>query len=340
MPVNGYAVNKAKVSAENFINFLIATPVNATAMEAQRTNPIGSLEPFHDAYTRLLHRLEPSSEALWLEVKPAVKMGSGLLIIDDTVLDKPYARKMDLVQHMWSGKHHAVVKGINLVTMLWTDGDRQLPCDYRIYDKPNDGKSKNDHFGDLVDVANERGFHPEYVLFDGWYSSLVNLRKIAGLGWLWLTRLKHNRRVNPDRSGNRPIIACEISATGTVVHLENYGMVKVFRIISKDGTAEHWATNDLEMDELKRVELAEASWKIEEYHRGIKQVTNVEGCQCRKANAQRAHIGLALRAFLVFEKYCFHTGYNWVSTKARIFQEAVRAFRTNPWFCAAKPSIA
>ena len=108
-------------------------------------------------------------------------------------------------------------------------------------------------------------------------------------------------------------------------------MVKVFRIISKDGTAEHWATNDLEMDELGRLKLAEASWKIEEYHRGLKQVTNVEGCQCRKAQAQRSHIGLALRAFLVFERYCFRTGYNWGATKAKIFQGAVRAFRTNPW---------
>jgi hypothetical protein len=49
----------------------------------------------------------------------------------------------------------------------------------------------------------------------------------------------------------------------------------MFRIISKDKTAEHWATNDLEMDELGRFKLAETSWKIEEYRRGLKQVTNV-----------------------------------------------------------------
>lgn len=325
------AVNKPRVTAEDFIHFLVATPVNATAIEAQRTNPVGPAEPSHDAYTRLLHRLEPSNDTLWLEVKAEVRLNSGVLVLDDTVLDKPYARKMDLVHHMWSGKHHAVVKGIDLLTLLWTDGERHLPCDYRIYDKPNDGKTKNDHFGDLIDTAKERGFQPEYVLFDGWYSSLVNLKRIDAVGWRWLTRLKHNRRVNPDRTGNRPVGECDIAATGTVVHLENYGMVKVFRIISKDGTAEHWATNDLEMDDLGRLRLAEASWKIEEYHRGLKQVTNVEGCQCRKAQAQRSHIGLALRAFLVFERFCFRTGYNWGATKARIFQEAVRAFRANPW---------
>ena len=62
-------MNKPKVSAENFIDFLAATPVNATAMEAQRTNPVGSGELSHDTYTRLNHRLEPSSDSLWLEVK-------------------------------------------------------------------------------------------------------------------------------------------------------------------------------------------------------------------------------------------------------------------------------
>lgn len=46
---------------------------------------------------------------------------------------------------------------------------------------------------------------------------------------------------------------------------------------------------------------------------------------------QRSHIELALRAFLVFERFCFRTGYNWGATNAKIFQEAVRAFRTNLW---------
>ena len=154
-------------------------------------------------------------------------MTSGVLVLDDTVLYKPYERKMDLVHHMWSGKHHAVVKGIDLLTLLWTDGERHLPCDYLIYGKPNDGKTKNDHFGGLIDMAKKCGFQREYVLFDVCYSSVMNLKKIDSVGWRWLTRLKHNRRVNPDRTRNRPVADCDIAPTGTVVHLENYGMVKV-----------------------------------------------------------------------------------------------------------------
>jgi putative transposase len=133
------------------------------AMEAQRTNPVGSGEPSHDAYTRLLHRLEPTYVALWLEVKAEVCLTSGVLVLDDTVLDKPSARKMDLVHRMWSGKRHAVAKGIDLLTFLWTDGERHLPYDYLLYDKPNNGKTKNDHFGDLIYTVKESGFQIDAV---------------------------------------------------------------------------------------------------------------------------------------------------------------------------------
>ena len=45
-----------------------------------------------------------------------------MLVLDGTTLDKPHARKMELVTRHWSGKHGRVVRGINLLTMLWTDG--------------------------------------------------------------------------------------------------------------------------------------------------------------------------------------------------------------------------
>lgn len=149
-------MSQPKVVDSQFIDFLIATPSQATATEAQRTQPDSANPAAHDAYTRPLHRLEPASDALWLEAQPEVRRTSGVLALDDTVLDKPYARKMDSVHHMWSGKHHRVVKGINLLTLLWSDGDRHVPCDYRIYDKPNDQKTKDDHFGYLWSLGSMR----------------------------------------------------------------------------------------------------------------------------------------------------------------------------------------
>ena len=215
---------------------------------------------------------------------------------------------MDLVTLHWSGKHHAVVRGINLVTLPWTDGDRHIPCDYRLYDGAKDGPTKNDHFAAMLRAAQERGFEPSCVAFDGWYSGLDNLKLIRSLGWRWLTRLKVNRRVNLDRQGIKAVGEPAIAHGGTVVHLEGYGLIRVFRIVSRDGDTEPWATDDLAMDELTRLALAERTWALENDHRGLKQCCGVERCQARAGRAQRNHIGMAIRAFLRLERHFYVTG--------------------------------
>jgi hypothetical protein len=323
-------MNAPKCQPEDYIDFLIATPKACSATEAARVQPPQPRPAAHDAFTRLLHRLEPDPETLWAEARPQVDLTSGVLVVDDSTLDKPYAKTIDLVGRHWSGKHHAVVQGINLVSLLWTDGDRHLPCDYRIYHKP-EGLTKNDHFRVMVATAQQRGFQPRCVLFDGWYSSLDNLKLLRGFGWMWLTRLKANRLVNRDRQGTRSLLHTEIAPSGTEVWLPGYGLVKVFKIVAPDGDIAYWATSDLAMTELTRQQYAEYSWTIENYHRGIKQCTEVERCQARSARAQRNHIGLALRAFLRLEFHGFTHGISWLEAKTAIIRDAVRSYLAHPW---------
>jgi hypothetical protein len=277
-----------------------------------------------------LHRLEPDADSLWREAQPQVILDEGVLVLDDSVLDKPYARHIDLVRRHWSGKHHRVVQGIDLVSLLWTDGDRHIPCDYRIYHNATEA-TKNDHGRAMLQAAHARGFRPRCVVFDGWYSSLDNLKLLRTLGWTWLTRLKSNRLVNKDRQGTRPLSRTEIAATGTEVWLPGYGLVRVFKIVAPDGDIAYWASSDLTMTDLTRRQYAEYSWAIENYHRGIKQCTEVEGCQARSAQAQRNHIGLALRAFLRLEFYGFTQGVSWLEAKTAIVREAVRHYLAHPW---------
>jgi len=42
-------------------------------------------------------------------------------------LEKPYSPFNALLYRHWSGKQKAVVEGINLITLLWTDGVRSRP---------------------------------------------------------------------------------------------------------------------------------------------------------------------------------------------------------------------
>lgn len=325
-------MNPAKCTEFDYIQFLIATPFAYSCTEAARVSPQSEAPPAHDAFTRLLHRLEPEPDRLWQETAPHVDRTGGVLVIDDSTLDKPYARKMDLVTRHWSGKHRAVVQGINLVTLLWTDGDGYLPCDYRLYDKASDHLTKNDHFRTLLRTAWERGFTPTAVVFDSWYGSLENLKLIREFGWIWLTQLKANRHINPDRTRNRAVSEVYLPPGGKVVHLKGYGLIQVFRIVTPDGDTEYWATNDLSMSDLMRQSLAERGWMIEVYHRSLKQTCGVERCQARSARAQRNHIGFAIRAFVRLERFFFRTGVSEWEAKARIVREAVRAYLAAPLY--------
>ena len=128
-----------------------------------------------------------------------------------------------------------------------------IPTDFRVYDKPFGGKTKNEHFADMLSKAKKRGLNPNHVLFDSWYSSIDNLKLVRGLGWHWLTRLKSNRLVNPDRSGNRSVSDVDIPEEGRIVHLKEYRYDKVFKTVSKHGHGDYWTTDDLPTD-MKRTD--------------------------------------------------------------------------------------
>jgi putative transposase len=325
-------MNPPKCNDEDYINFLIATPRQVSATEAARVQPEREEALAHDAFTRLLQRLEPDAETVWHEAQTQVSLAHGILVLDDSTLDKPYAKKMELVTRHWSGKHHAVVRGINLITLLWTEGDRHVPCDYRVFDKAQDHLTKNDHFQHMLNTAQGRGFQPACVVFDGWYAGLDNLRLIRSFQWLWLTRLKSNRKVNPDRQGLRPLSAVELSEQGRVVWLEGYGLIRVFKIVATDGDIEYWATNKVEMSVLERVKWANFAWAIEHYHRGVKQFCLIERAQVRSKRAWRNHIACCLRAFLRLESHCYHHGISWFEAKTAIIREAVRAYLAQPLY--------
>ena len=333
------AMSAPKVHAADDIDFLIATPKACSGTEAAPVQPDQPDPPAHEAFTRLLTRREPDPETLWAEAQPQVRRAGGVLVVDDSTPDEPYATALELVTRHGSGKHHAVVRGINLVPLLWTDGDRHLPCDYRVYDEV-DRRTKNDHLGDTIRAAHARKFRPRCVVFDGWYRRPEDLKLIRNCGWVWLTRLRSDRLVNRDRQGTAALEDTAIAAAGTEVWRPGLGLVEVFGIATPNGGTAYRATNDLGMTDLTRVQFADGSRAIAHYHRGIEPCTGIERCQCRTARAQRNHIGLALRAFLRFEAHCFARGISWVEAKTAIIRDAVRAYLNRPHIRFPRPLTA
>jgi len=78
-----------------------------------------------------IERQPHHTEALYNEAKRLIRPDEGVLVIDDSTLDKPYSHQIELVTRHWSGKHHRVVQGINLISTIldrWlSDSSRRFP---------------------------------------------------------------------------------------------------------------------------------------------------------------------------------------------------------------------
>ncbi|MCA9508917.1 MAG: transposase [Myxococcales bacterium] len=110
---------------------------------------------------------------------------------------------------------------------------------------------------------------------DSWHSSLDNLKCIRDLGWVWVTSLRKNRKVNRDVT----LETLEIPDEGLLIHLRGYGWVTVFKFEAKNGRIDFITTNmkDPTRNEVKKI--MEHRWSIEVYHREIKQTCGIERCQ-------------------------------------------------------------
>lgn len=319
-----------KVDPIQYVSYIIASYLASTCTTVSKC--LSAIDPTvaHDAVRRMLERQSQHTETLKKFAEPFMSKMGGYLIVDDSTLDKLYSRKNDVVYRVWSGKHHRVVQGINLITTVWSDGKKIIPFIFRIYDPDRDEKTRNDHFRDMLKEAKDWGCNPEFVLFDTWYAGLDNLKLIRSFGWQFLTRLKYNRHVNPDDSFNRPLSDVEIPESGIIVHLKGFGFIKVFRYQNPDGEYEYWATNKIEMIYEEWIEMKGKGWKIEEYHRGLKQCCLVERCQARNKEVQMGHIFLSIQAFITFEICRIQSGISWYESKQSLVIDAITRFIVNP----------
>ena len=166
--------------------------------------------------------------------------------VDDTVLDKPYSQegKTELVGYFWSGKHGRAVKGVCLVTLLYTDvkGVR-APVKFRVVDQA-EGKTKNELFREMVSEVLGWGLRPALGSADSWYSGLENLKFLRQKGLGLLIGLEKNRIVSEREHEYVPVECLQLPESGKVVHLRRFGFVSVFRTLDQNHDVRHYAQYD------------------------------------------------------------------------------------------------
>jgi DDE family transposase len=326
------------ITKKQYVEYLVSTPKNCTCTYLAEHLEDGS----HDVVNDFLHQKRFLPREVWKLVKDRIEDSkAAFLLVDDSVQDKRYSRFIELVRAQYSGNEHRVIKGIGVVNLVHSagqDGDF-YPIDYRVYAPDVDGKTKNDHFQEMfVNALDLKHLQARTILFDGWYASAENLKLIQRRQRIFFTTLKSNRLVSLSKeAGYYHLEEIEWTADrlahGVLVKLKEVPFqVRLFKLVAPDGDLDWVITNDL--DETVTAQVAEASsdvrWQVEELHRGIKQLTGSEKCQCRTARAQRNHLACCYHAWISLKVKAKELGQTLYAVRERLFSHYLHAELQNP----------
>jgi hypothetical protein len=309
--------NKVRVTRLDYCQYLLVSQINYTL-----TNYAEHTEKFsHDMANRYLASDEIRPRLVWENVKgQVIQTPYGFLVFDDTVLDKSFSRKMELVRSQYSGNAHGVIKGIGVVTCVYVNPqiDQFWIIDYRIYDPAGDGKTKLAHMQDMLlnGVAQKS---PEFwaVLMDTWYATKDLMLQLEKLDKIYDCPLKANRQVD-DSGGVKPYQRVDRlawlpaeQAQGRTIKIKGFPAehkVKVFRVVLSTQRTDYVVTNEMAQNKVEVVQdVCGFRWKVEQFHRETKHLTGIEGNQCRKARIVRNHIGCAILVWVRLKQVAVET---------------------------------
>lgn len=328
------------VTRLDYCQYLLGSQINYTL-----TNFADHTEKFsHDTINHYLAGEKIMPCRVWENVKGQVEQTpNGYLVFDDTIVDKNFSFKMDLLRRQWSGDAHRVIKGVGVVTCVYVNPDRDQfrIIDYRIYDPAGDGKTKLDHVHDMLENAvYARQLWFWGVLMDTWYATKDILLYVGALKKVYYCPLKDNRQVD-DSGGEQPYRRVDglqwteaEKQHGKVIKIRGFPKehkVKLFRVMLSSQRTDYIVTNDFTQNSTQAVQEACAlRWKIEQFHRETKQLTGLEGCQCRLARIIRNHIGCAILVWIRLHQVAQETQQTIYQVKHGLLDEYLRQQLKSP----------
>lgn len=256
-------------------------------------------------------------------------------LIKPTYLEKLYSNPecAELIGDFYSGKHHKSIKGLNLITLYYSDTKgNSAPINYRIYDKKQE-KSKNDYFREMLTEVIEWGLKPRLVTGDSWYSGIENLKFLRNQKLGFLFGVKQNRIVSPEREKTCGVGSLEIPSEGLITYVREFGLVKSFRKDFKKEDSRHYILYLPESEKLKSLSRREfrvfhdTHWGIESFHRAIKQLCGICRFMVRNSDAIKTHIFCSLQAFVRLELMrSSQVIANWYELQRELFTKVVRKY--------------
>lgn len=340
---------KQKELIDLYSDYLISCfgATTATGMSAMLNGEIS-----HDRIQRALSKEKYGSADLWEAVKVhirAIESEEGILIIDDSIAEKPYTDENDIICWHWDHTKQISVKGINFVSVVYHHRNVTLPVGYQIIAKTEryiDSKSgkekrrspqtKNEYYREMLTQAVKNQIRFRYVTNDTWFAAAENMMFVKHtLQKEFVMPLKDNRKValsEADKLAGRYQRVDSLTLntnTLTVAYLE--GVAYPLHLGKQVFTNEEGATgilylvtSDLTISYDRITTIYQKRWNIEPYHKSLKQNASLERSPTQTVTTQSNHFFAALCAYIKLELLKLSTHLNHFALRAKLYLKATQ----------------
>ncbi len=312
-------------------------------------------EVSHDKITRFLSEKEMDSRTLWRLVKPLVRQLEGeehdnVLIIDDTIEEKPYTDESELICWHYDHSQGRTLKGINLISALYQVEDASIPVAFELVKKTEwvfnekrgkwqrqSPQTKNELYRRMLALCMKNHIEFSYVLSDVWYASSENMRYIKqDLEKEFIMPLKANRKValsfeHKKRGDYEQVASLELEpATVRKVYLEQveFPLLLVKQVFKNEDGSEgvlYLVSSDVTLEYERLTTIYQRRWKVEEYHKSLKSNASLAKSPTKTVRTQSNHFFASIYAFVKLERMKIATKMNHFALRSRIYTRAIQA---------------
>ncbi|MGI8467963.1 MAG: IS701 family transposase [Pyrinomonadaceae bacterium] len=311
----------------------------------------------HDQVTRFLSQEKKTSKDLWLVVKPFVKRiqsAEGVLIIDDSIEEKPYTDENDIICWHYDHCKDKNVKGINFVSTLYQNLSVALPIGFRLvakteayFDKKTEKMkrrspvTKNEMARDMILQAIKNQVIFRYILFDVWFSSVENLKFIKqDCQKDVICPIKAKRKVAvslEDKLNGHWISVATLETeanTESEIWLEgvDFPLTLIKQVFTNGDSSEgilYLISSDRTLSFDHITTIYQRRWNVECYHKSLKQNVSLAKSPTHTEKTQTNHFFAALCGYIKLEMLKVETRTNHFALKAKLYVNALQsAFQT------------
>ena len=307
----------------------------------------------HDKVTRFLGSESFDAKTLWKRVKPLVRkyeQDDGVLVVDDTIVEKPYTDESELVCWHYDHSKGRSVKGINLVNVMYEAGGVRLPVNYAVVEKDcwvwdeKKGKevrkssvTKNEQVRQMLKACAQNNIKFRTIIADTWYSAAETMTFIAEkLKRFFLLPLKSNRKValskQEKEQGQYRAVSSLTLEQGQSCELWveqcDFPLLLTKRVfVCEDATTGtlYLVTNDVTLGADQMNTLYQRRWSVEEFHASLKGNTSLAAAPTKVRQTQLNHVFASIYAFVKLEVMRVGVKLNHFALRSKLYLKALQA---------------